>query len=205
MVSRANGSAISVRIERMVAATINSSSVKPLCLRTRVPRWKCNVMFVFATRIPPVRRTLLDGHRCLCSIDRDRLQSRIASSAPRDCQRSLALCLSLESKSDHRALARYSTCPRWPRGRDLRLSNGLIVAMNQRHHLTILRQESAIGYVDQLNHLRVVVQLYWHGVNVLRAGNQQIHYKCVAFRYLNSRRIKQETCRSTRCARRRSA
>src|SRR6266487_4546187 len=48
MVTRAKGSAMSVRIERMVAAIISSRSVKPLARFTLGPEWNLRNLIVLA-------------------------------------------------------------------------------------------------------------------------------------------------------------
>ncbi len=100
--------------------------------------------------------------------------------------------------SDHGALAGDSSYAGWPRGCDLRLSDHFILAMRQGYDLAILREEAAVRHVDQLQHLRIIVQLHRHGMHVLGAGKQQIDHECAALCRLNRWRIKQEAGRTGR-------
>ena len=134
----------------------------------------------------------MNRDRRLRAVDRDRLQARIARSASSDGQGSLSICFRLESHGDDRALPGNSSRAGRPRGCDLRLSDGFIFAMSQGDDLAVLREEAAVRDVHQLQHFRIVVQLHRHGMHVLRAGNQQIHHKCVALRRLNGWRIEEE-------------
>ena len=68
--------------------------------------------------------------------------------------------------------------------------------MDDGDDLSILREEAAIGHVDELQHLRVVVHLDRHGIHVLRAGDQQVDGKRLVLFGLDRRRIEQEI----RCA-----
>ena len=70
--------------------------------------------------------------------------------------------------------------------------------MDQRDSLPVLREESAVGNVHQLQDLGIVVQLHGDGINVLSAGNQQVDGEGVPFRRLYSGRVKQETGRGSR-------
>src|SRR3954454_485609 len=96
-----------------------------------------------------------DGHRCLCSVYRDRLQSRIAGAPTRDGQRRLTAGLGLEGEGDDTSLTGNPACPARPGGGNLRLTESLIFAVDHGDDLSILRQESAIGYIRELQHLGI--------------------------------------------------
>src|ERR1017187_690484 len=140
----------------MVAATINSRSVKPRAGFAVGPRLNlCTVIplvFLFTrsyfsgcSRVPG--HLLLNSNCRLCPVDRDRLQAGIARSPSSDGQGSLSICLCLESECDHGALARNSSCTGRPGSRNLRLSDGFILAVNQSYRLTILREKAAIRHI----------------------------------------------------------
>src|SRR5579864_166471 len=137
MVTRARGSAINVRIERMVAATISSSSVKPVALVVLGPRWNFFVLILSSSLI--TRFLLLNRDGGLRSVDGDGLQSRITGSSTSDGQGSLSIGLRLERECDDRALSGNSSGARGTRRRNLRLSDGLIFAMNKCYGLAVLR------------------------------------------------------------------
>src|ERR1700739_4938098 len=175
MVTRSRGTAIMVRIIRMAVATINSISVKP---RVDAPRLDLgNGMSVFISepvvvRLPGktfrgVPSRSLNGYRRLRAIHGDRLQSGIARPAAGDGQRSLPARFSLERHGNHRALARHTARSRRTRGRNVRLSDALGLAMTQGNSLPILRKKPAVRDIDQLQHLRIVVHLHGHGIDVL--------------------------------------
>src|ERR1700726_1871898 len=156
MVTRASGSAIKVRIDKMVAATISSRSVKPrasfaLCRRRNC----CRFVILVGDPISGWSKTapaLLDCDRGLCSVDCDGLQAGIARSSSSDGQGSLSICLGLESESDHGTLAGNSAGAGRAGGRDRCLSDGFILAVNQTDRLAILREEATIRNVHQLQH-----------------------------------------------------
>ena len=142
-------------------------------------------------------KRLLHRHRRLRAVDVIGLQTRIARASAGNGERSLSGIFRLEGHRDHGSLTGNSASTArptiavicdWP--------TALILAMDEGDDLSVLRQEAAIGDIHQLQHLGVVVQLHRHGIDVLRAGDQQVHSKGVALSSLNGWRIKQET----RCA-----
>src|SRR5579864_277045 len=188
-VTRASGNAMSVRIERIVAATINSIRVKPRVFLAIDLFW---ALVTISTLLHFKLRKLLHRHRSLRPVDGDRLQPRITCSTACDGKRSLSGGPSLESYRDNGSLAGNSAGAAGPRGSDLRLTHGFVLAMDESDNLSVLREESSIRHVHQLQHFGVIVQLNGNRIDILCAGDQQVHGKGVALFRLNLWRIEQE-------------
>src|SRR5882762_2904431 len=178
IVTRASGTAMEVRMSRIMVAMISSSSVKPCWGPMLRPRWNVDRLIVPSFSNFPVARRLpkllLDGHGSLRAVHGDGLHAGIARSATSNGQGRLPARLRLKSHSYHRALARNSARSGWPCGRDLQGAAGFVFAVHERHSLAILREEAAVGDIDQLHPRRNVVQLHGHRINVLRPGQEQV-------------------------------
>src|SRR5262249_1127028 len=130
----------------------------------------------------------------------DRLQAGIAGPSASDRERSLAGFLRLEGDSYDGTLTGDSARAAGPRRGDLRLPDCLVLAMHQSDDLSILRKEAAIGNIHELQQLGVIVQLYGHGIDILRARDQQVHSEGISLIRLDGRGIEKEARCSPRIA-----
>src|SRR5206468_12806920 len=76
--------------------------------------------------------------------------------------------------------------------RNLQCRGRWIVAVNKSDGLPVLRQESAVRNVDDLQLVGIVVQLQRHGINVLSAREHYIHREGCAFCLGKGGRVKEE-------------
>src|SRR5580704_748766 len=164
MVRRAIGTAMVDRTSRMAVAIISSRSVNPQSGREPCPR---RIRLSFMIDSSP--NGSLNGYRRLRAIHRDGLQTWVAGSAAGDRQRSLSRGLSLERDRDYSTLTRNAASPWRTRGGDLQCSGGFIFAMDKSYDLPVLREESPIRNVYELQLCGIVVHLDGHGIYVLRA------------------------------------
>src|SRR5215471_2369586 len=67
--------------------------------------------------------------------------------------------------------------------------------MNQSDDLSVLREKAAVRHIHKLQQVGVVIQLHGNGVDVLRAGDHQVHRKCVALFHLNGWRVEKKIWR----------
>ena len=111
----------------------------------------------------------MNGYRRLRAVDRNSLQTWVARSAAGDGQRSLSRGLGLKCYRDYGTLTRNAASPWRTRSCDLQCSGGFIFAMDKSYGLPVLREESPIREVYQLEFCGIVVQLDGHGIYVLRA------------------------------------
>ena len=54
------------------------------------------------------------------------------------------------------------------------------------HHgdgLPVLREETSVRHIHQLQFRRIVIHLHRNRINILGAGNLQVHGKGIAFRH----------------------
>ena len=64
--------------------------------------------------------------------------------------------------------------------------------MNESYRLAVLREQSSIGDIDELQLLRIVGDLHWNRVDVLRSTQQQVHGKGRTRLYVDAGRIETE-------------
>src|SRR5581483_6275997 len=128
---------------------------------------------------------LLHRYRGLSAVDCYCLQARIASASASDRERSLAGGLRFKRERDHTSLTGDSGGSTRPRCGDLRLAEHFVFSVNHGDDLSILREEAPIRDIHQLQHLRVVVHLDRHGVDVLCAGDEQVHGEGLTLVYLD--------------------
>src|SRR5581483_1476776 len=192
MVSLASGSAIVVKIVRMAVATISSISVNPAELFLRLS-------FPLSDRTNRRIETFYRGSEKLLNINHglrgrnlDSLHPCIARAAFRYGYGRLPGISGHEREGHHRALSRNPGRPRRTRGRYLHGSAGCIVAVDQGHGLTVLRQEASVRNIHELKLAGIVVDLHRNGINILSAGEQQIHSKGRTAGNIDRRRIKHE-------------
>src|ERR1700675_552767 len=164
MVRRAIGTAIVDRTSRMVVAIISSRSVNPQSGLEPCP-WRIRLSFI----INSSQNRSLNGYRRLRAVDRNSLQTWVARSTSSDGQRSLSRGLGLKCHRDYGTLTRNAASPWRTRSGDLQCSSGFIFAMDKSYGLPVLREESPIRDVYQLELCWIVVQLDGHGIYVLRA------------------------------------
>ena len=93
---------------------------------------------------------LLNRHRRLRTVDGDRLQARVPSSAASDREGRLPGSLRHKGYRDHRSLARDSSRTTRTGNGDLRLAKGFIFPVNQSDDLAVLGKKTAIRHVYQL-------------------------------------------------------
>src|SRR5580692_3468569 len=166
MVRRAIGTAMVDRTSRMAVAIISSRSVNPQSGLEPCP-WRIRLTFM----IDSSQNRSLNGYRRLRAIDRNSLQTWVAGSAAGDGQRSLSRGLGLKCYRDHGTLTRNAASPWRTRSGDLQCSGGFIFAMDKSYDLPVLREESPIRDVYELQLCGIVVQLDGYGIYVLRAGD----------------------------------
>src|SRR5438045_1259245 len=124
---------------------------------------------------------LLHSDGCLSAVHGDRLHGRITGAPASDGQGRLSWRLGHKSERDNSSLAGDTSCSRRTSCRNLQCPGRWIVAVNKSDGLAILRQESAVRNVDDLQLVGIVVQLQGHGINVLSAREHYIYREGCAF------------------------
>src|SRR4051812_5450228 len=184
MVTRANGTAIPLRMSRILVATISSIKVKPrsLCfLRISIrTSWQDKIARYqrpSSERRPKCPRlpALLNCNRRAGPIDWKRLHSWITSSAPCDRQRCLTRSFSNKRERHYSSLTRNSRRSGRPRGHYLH--SAVIFAMRNCYDLPILRQKAAVRNVCHLQELRIVRNLHRHLEDILPAVQKHVDGK----------------------------
>src|SRR3984957_3491378 len=164
MVRRAIGTAIVDRTSRMAVVIISSRSVNPHSGLEPCP-WRIRVTFI----INFSQNRSLNGYRRLRAVDRNSLQTWFTRSTSINGHGSLSPGLGLKCHRDYGTRPRNAASPWRTRSCDLQSSGGFIFAMDKSYGLPVLREESPIRDVYQLELCGIVVQLDGHGIHVLRA------------------------------------
>src|ERR1700685_2713503 len=147
MVTRAMGTARKVRTIKMVVATINSIKVKPRISRCSEKGFEKAVI------------GLVDVHRSRSSSHQRGLHIGVARSSLGNGKGGLSGGFRHEGQSYDRSLPGNAGGAGRPGSGDLKSAAGIVVAMNQRHRLTVLGEEGAVRDIDHLQHLGIVGDL----------------------------------------------
>src|SRR5581483_11551966 len=195
--SRASGTAAPARTRRMVMATINSISVKPEAEWPRRSKPRCGHGF---PGTPPARCTiraglklristtfysirnqaaprLVNAHRSRCGTYLEGLVRSVARASAGDSQGRIPWRLGQESQGENRTLPGNSGCT-WGAGRShLQRAGRGVVAIHQRHGLTVTGEQSSVRDIHQLKCLWVVRELHGNRVNILSPAHGEVDRK----------------------------